>query len=409
MSAPAARFALAAALALGVGSVASVAQNQTQSQRLVVHEWGTFTTVAGQDGQAVEWLPLGGQQDLPCFVNHFQSQREIKIVPGAAPPLTYDEARRAVRGTVRMETPVLYFYADREVWTSVSVGFPQGLMTEWYPQASVSQPDAFATILKSGGRSQITWANVRVRPGGSGYFPQDGRPSHYYAARQTDAAPLSVNNNQDEKFLFYRGVGGFGVPLSSVVTSDGKVQITNTGASTIRGVVLFENRGGRLGYRVVGDVKKTTTIDPPALTSDLASLGRDLERLLVSTGLYEKEAHAMVETWRDSWFEPGTRIFYLVPNATVDAILPLNVTPRPTEVVRAFVGRAELITDATIREVSDAIAESDQETLAPYARFLEPIAARITASMPAFDRAKTGAALSAAYTSYVARAVSYCR
>jgi hypothetical protein len=30
------------------------------------HEWGTFTSVAGADGQAVEWFPLTGSTDLPC-------------------------------------------------------------------------------------------------------------------------------------------------------------------------------------------------------------------------------------------------------------------------------------------------------------------------------------------------------
>jgi hypothetical protein len=59
--------------------------------------------------------------------------------------------------------------------------------------------------------------------------------------------------------------------------------------------------------------------------------------------------------------------------------------------------------------VRDAIAESDDEMLAPYARFLEPIAARLTARMAREERAKTGAALSAAYRSYVGRVTSYCR
>ena len=26
---------------------------------LTVHEWGTFTAIAGTDGRAIEWLPLG--------------------------------------------------------------------------------------------------------------------------------------------------------------------------------------------------------------------------------------------------------------------------------------------------------------------------------------------------------------
>ncbi|MGC2400855.1 MAG: hypothetical protein WA510_13775, partial [Acidobacteriaceae bacterium] len=44
---------------------------------LTVHEWGTFTAVAGTDGRAIEWLPLGlprfpPSTDLPEFVEHIR-------------------------------------------------------------------------------------------------------------------------------------------------------------------------------------------------------------------------------------------------------------------------------------------------------------------------------------------------
>ena len=42
------------------------------ANELTVHEWGTFTSVAGPDGEAVEWLPLTGSTDLPAFVEHFR-------------------------------------------------------------------------------------------------------------------------------------------------------------------------------------------------------------------------------------------------------------------------------------------------------------------------------------------------
>ena len=37
----------------------------------VVHEWGTFTSIAGPDGRAVEWLPLSRPNELPGFVKRF--------------------------------------------------------------------------------------------------------------------------------------------------------------------------------------------------------------------------------------------------------------------------------------------------------------------------------------------------
>ena len=90
--------------------------------RLVVHEWGTFTTVAGQDGVAVDWRPLSGPTELPGFVyDHRNLPKGVQA---------YEETKGG-RVPIRMETPVLYFYADRETTVTVDVRFPKGTVTEW--------------------------------------------------------------------------------------------------------------------------------------------------------------------------------------------------------------------------------------------------------------------------------------
>jgi hypothetical protein len=37
---------------------------------LTVHEWGTFTSVADEAGDALRWVSLRPPSDLPCFVYH---------------------------------------------------------------------------------------------------------------------------------------------------------------------------------------------------------------------------------------------------------------------------------------------------------------------------------------------------
>ena len=81
----------------------------------------------------------------------------------------------------------------------------------------------------------------------------------------------------------------------------------------------------------------------------------------------------MIETWKDSWFEEGSRLVYIVPRGFIDGVLPLTIDPAPGQIVRVFVGRFEIVTPATARAVSTAIAHSDEETLMKYGRFLEPI------------------------------------
>jgi hypothetical protein len=114
-------------------------------------------------------------------------------------------------------------------------------------------------------------------------------------------------------------------------------------------------------------------LDPPVLTGSVDALYGDLEEILVGQGLYRDEAHAMVETWKDSWFEEGSRLIYIVPRGFIDNVLPLTLKPEPGQIVRVFVGRLEIITSTTTRAVKTAVARNDEATLNKYGRFREAI------------------------------------
>jgi hypothetical protein len=291
-----------------------------------------------------------------------------------------------------METPVLYFYSQREVTARVKVQFPHGVITEWYPKgdnAIYQYPQAVRLSTSLNGidtslrnvMGAIGWSDIKIEPGSTADFPMDKSPSRYYAARGTDAAPLTAGG-QHEKFLFYRGVGRFAVPLSARVSGDGRVVVENRGSDAAPSVILFENRGGRVGYRNAGTVSGAVTLDAPSLDGSLSQLRYDLENALVAQGLFPKEAQAMVETWRDSWFEEGSRLIYVVPSRAVDAILPLQVEPAPSQTARVFVGRIELITSRTTSAVEEAIVKSDWSAAERYGRFLDPILRRIASEHP---------------------------
>ena len=353
----------------------------TEPGDLTVHEWGTFTSVAGPDGSAVDWDALGGKDDLPGFVNDFG----------------YRCFKWRLTGTVRMETPVLYFYSSEELKADVKVSFPRGLITEWYPKADYqvfqksgvdgaihrleANLNGIDTSLKSV-TGAIEWSNILVEPNTSPALPTENAPSRYYAARGTDSAPITIGN-EHEKFLFYRGVGRFPIPLSAQIVSNGSIAVNNRGGEQIPTVILFENREGQMGYRNAGAVKDTVTLDPPVLDSSLPALRAELEAALAAQGLFPKEAQAMVETWRDSWFEEGTRLIYIVPSRAVDAFLPLHVDPAPSQTARVFVGRIELITPETTSKVEEAMARGDWPAIEHYGRFLDPILDRIVSENPA--------------------------
>jgi hypothetical protein len=330
---------------------------------LTAHEWGTFTSVAGSDGHAIEWLPLTGSTDLPSFVEHLR-EGGYKL---------------GLRGTVRMETPVLYFYSPVEQTVSVQVSFSQGVVTEWYPHATRVEPHVplydYMLYQKDPG-GIIAWDAVTLSPSLNASFPQESGSDRYYAARATASTPLRVRTSsgeQHEKFLFYRGVAAFPVAIAATIAADGAVHVESRGAHAMPAIILFERRGEKVGYRLGGALQNQTILDSPELSGSIDSLAHALEGILVDQGLYENEAQAMVQTWRDSWFEEGSRLLYIVPREFVDNALPLSIKPTPTETTRVFVGRLELATPATKNEVEHAVASHDDAMLARYGRFLEPI------------------------------------
>jgi hypothetical protein len=357
------RFAIAFLLAISLTPAVTKIEAQDQSpqkDRFVAHEWGTFTTVSTADGAAQLWNPLSGPSELPSFV--YRSSEAGQCFKGS---------KRAL-ALVRMETPVLYFYSDRDVGASVKVDFPRGCITEWYPQARVAN-------------QSVNWGGFIVEPRTKENFPVDRSRSHYYPARETDAAPIRLGDEQrieQEKFLFYRGIGNFDVPLSVRIAGD-QVIVRDKGKDGIAGVILFENREGRIGWRIHGALNGEYAIARPTLGLPVETLHCEIENALIAEGLYPKEAAAMVKTWRDSWFEEGLRVFYIVPRRATDAILPITIKPAPSELTRVFVGRAEIITPEMEKDILAAVKmfnETSPESQAAaiksvqrYGRFADPV------------------------------------
>src|SRR6185295_4531239 len=112
-------------------------------------------------------------------------------------------------------------------------------------------------------------------------------------------------------------------------------------------------------------------------------------------------AAAMIESWRGSWFEEGTRLFYIVPRPAIDTILPLEIDPPPAGVARVFVGRIELVTPATQNEIKDALLANHLATLRAHGRFLQAIGRRVVGESAPGDRARLEQRLQDAYATWV--------
>jgi hypothetical protein len=381
----------------------------------------------------MEWNPLA-TTELPSFVYDYKKpsgdpRRQLAALGG----------KGAFRTLQRMETPVIYFYSDKERTVDVTVKFPEGRITEWFPQArdigpSTIQPrpllqtiDTTANQIglpgvnlpaidakKGTSESLIRWPDVKVLPVRdneklSNVVPSDASGSHYYAARATDADLLRVSARvndtskpEHEKFLFYRGVGNFKTPLQ--VSGDGEqfLSLRNTGSEALTHLFVLQVRNGQGQLISVGNLApgkdRAVPLEPNKKSLPVSELVHQITEAmraaLVKEGLYEREATAMVNTWRDSWFEEqGVRVLYLLPRSWTDRVLPLTLDPQPREVVRVMVGRAEVITPAMEWELLKQIVRySEADTAAReqvvqdtrklgLGRFAEPTTRRLTSKL----------------------------
>ncbi|MEX2318048.1 MAG: hypothetical protein WD669_12900 [Pirellulales bacterium] len=316
--------------------------------QLVVHEWGTFTSFAGSNGVNLEFRPLV-TNDLPRFVKRPWSE------------LSKDQ----YIALQRMETPVTYFYTDVPRVVNVRVDFPQGSLTEWYPQVKQFDPGQQTAERPLGG-AFLDWGAVRLTPPEQfakirlrdakgqavpASFPPVTANDHYGHARETDSAIVeTVDGNRGshfEKFLFYRGVGNFELPIKLVALGNDRFEVTNSAEEATGALILVRIENDRVRFARLQPIRPRAAIEInlPTTESTVERLAEATVRELTAAGLYEKEALSMVNTWRTSWFgESGTRLLYLVPENQTEKLLPLSIEPSPDERVRILVGRLETLT-----------------------------------------------------------------
>jgi len=406
-------------LPLGLAAVmfgaarASAADPAGSEHPLIVHEWGTFTSFSGSDGIQLDYRPLT-VSDLPEFVYSDFTLSGL--------------SKRRVFARQRMETPVTYFYSDVERDVRVSVAFPRGRLTEFYPPP-LTQRLAAANDGLPQAIEQVDWGNVHIIPQSSltthvadakvadrlnrhiaaGLVPWMDDDNPYYRARETDSALLFVRREADqnapfsqaafdfhgdhfEKFLFYRGTGNFTLPVTVQALGNDRVRITNLSPGDLHGAIVVHNDGQQLRMKFAGDIPGNGGVEaalPAAaeITGDPAQdLDAKLVEVLTAEGLYEKEAKAMVNTWRHSWYnEPGMRVLFLVPQVITDTVLPLTVEPKPEQTIRVLVARMEFLTPEDEQHLLTLIRKSACEGAEQRTALMEDLQRRGRLAEPAIQ------------------------
>jgi len=344
-----------------------------------LHEWGTFTTVAGSDGVLLEGLERE-EAPLPLFTYSHYGLENGNIPRLNGRPMK-GMSRRPLAGVkVKMETPVIYFHSDKAFDVSVKVGFAGGTISQWYPDRSAgetlpplpalpkqpSPEDLAKQILDFSKpyRGSIEWRARVLSPEETRntILFKPGESLHWMRPRVPEANAIRTPKGETEGFLFYRGIGSFDPGLTTTAGSDGTLRLENRTGEAIPFAFVFEKEGlvtrwrqlkGGLDKGATAEIPRDSmTMNSPAIEELMATVFppfpepvyREMVEGLVSTGLLKSEATAMVETWWDSYFATeGLRVFWVVPASKTAAILPLEVSPAPEKQVRVIVGRSEVL------------------------------------------------------------------
>jgi hypothetical protein len=347
--------------------------------QLLVHEWGTFTCLQDENGKAIGGINTD-DEPVPAFVHN--AAPDLLIPEDGAN--TKSVARCHEQVTMRLETPVVYFYPNEEFSShlNVDVWFRGGWLTQFFPDATV---DAFGlradgTGLVGMGAGQLRWNGLTLS--GSNEGPATNALV-WKTPREVDAATIEISG-EHEKFLFYRGVGRVAAPVR-VVRKEQELIMTRDPlgeqADEINQLWLVDIRDdGTAAFRIVEPFTKETaflvrtsaSFAPEEYSTDtIKNLKAAMRQALLDAGLFEKEADAMLNTWQASYFQsPGLRLFFLVPRRWTDSTLPLRISEQrshpaqpPTfeaQVIRVMIGRIEIISPDQ-RELLAKVAASSSD------------------------------------------------
>lgn len=332
------------------------------NKNLIVHEWGIFTSLHSSTGERLSGLHL--------------DEGEGKFPTHTLPPL-----QKAPQNALSKIESGLYLYSTTVPKVSIDIGFPNGIMHQWYPQRnggeswSSSQEINFSKEYNG----LISWDNILLLPAdNSEAFSKE--LGTWQAFRNTKSNKLKAKD-EVEKFLFYNAVGKLDVLLSFQFKSDKELLIENKSDKNIPYLFVYEKNddGGNVWWTGSLDKKGsktcTTTISSISYVNAKAE---EFGKALIKEGLYSEEAEAILKSFEHNWLKKnGFRVFYIFPKEDMDDILPTNISPRATDYQRVFIGKCEILMPGFEQQIvkahQDNYFEEEYQNDAYFAGMLERI------------------------------------
>lgn len=211
----------------------------------------------------------------------------------------------------------------------------------------------------------VRWNGLRVGDGIE-HEPrlEPVEPDHWWRhLRAVPSQSVSIRGER-EKFLFYDGSTSADGPLLTAWTDDQRNTIALRPRSlsdydalrSVRGFhdtlrhhdradhampgafVIHVMPSGRCRGQIIGPIEFSNPgiqLQLPALPLNRELLRAQMSAKLQDLGLTEPESESLLLTWQREFLDaPGTRVLTILPEWLYDRLLPAQIKPRPTEIVR---------------------------------------------------------------------------
>jgi len=317
-------------------NTAPITLSPMTEQDLTVHEWGVFTVFNDQQyanlNRKAEW------GDLPDFFYRQFPKQRLRWSPSS------------------WDKPLIYFYSKRPcLKLNVSVKFVRGTPVVWWPATAKPYDDSGrlepVAIPRFNALTWSAWLGSSV-PNPRGEEPSATQwitpvetplPADQWLvhARLKQAALLTVAGSkmkrtnpwetaqsESERFIFYDGLVPSPDYLHCTANDARSTTVKNSAGFPIDRLYLIDRRqpGNTQAVRTSLAVGEERKIDfaPPG------DFIRQFRADLLEAGLFEAEADSLLKIWHKGFFEnPGIVAIHLLPRSEYDAMLVLDVTPKP--------------------------------------------------------------------------------
>ncbi len=267
--------------------------------RYSVHEWGVMQIKYGYKALSTSKI----LDELPSFVHKAKSKKVYH----------YHFYRTLGGGK-----PIIYFYANKPLNVNVTVKITSGTHLCWWPKAETKN-------------KTFKWSNCGIDTATKSESLRPVSKKHWFnAARDVDSSVVTVGNTK-EKFLFYETKNmAFEIPFEATGSED-TFEIINFNKTALKDVFIVKGKK----FIFLPEIDKSAKVDFTSVKNSMEKLRKKLLEILIRTGLFRKEAKALLASWEPEFFKSDKiRIIYSLPRAKYDELLPIKISPKPLELVR---------------------------------------------------------------------------